>query len=136
MRGAFRGERTDQLFAADPALGDDGAIDQHHRNAEVVKPVQLVVGVDIGKLGLGVQLLEQAQGVLAKVAPLPGNEYKLHSGQGIIRSREPADPNRSQGAIRRSPEYDPARYRESFSTSSKSTSPASSASLAFSGSAT
>jgi hypothetical protein len=49
---------SDQLIAGDPPLGDDGAIDQHHWNAEVVQAMQLIVGVDVGELRLGVQLLE------------------------------------------------------------------------------
>jgi hypothetical protein len=44
----------------DPALGDDCAIDQHHGDPEVVQAVQLVVGVDIAKLGLDAKLLKQS----------------------------------------------------------------------------
>src|SRR5260370_24089558 len=71
-----------QLFVGDSALGDHRAIDQNHGDAEVVKPVQLVVGVDIMELGLDAQLLQQAQGVLAKVASLSRHEDDVQSGPG------------------------------------------------------
>ena len=66
------------MFAPDPPFGDDGAIDQDAGNAEVVEAMQLIVGVDIGELRLGVQLLEKAQGLVAQVAPLPGHEDDAH----------------------------------------------------------
>ncbi len=54
----LRGQRSDQVSAIDLALGDDGAIDQDDWNAKVVEAVQLVVGVDIGELGVDAELLE------------------------------------------------------------------------------
>jgi hypothetical protein len=54
----FGGQRSDQLIAPDPALGDDLAIDQHHRDPEVVQAVQFVLGVDVAQLGVDAEFLE------------------------------------------------------------------------------
>ena len=74
VRRPFRRQRTDQPVACDAALGDDRSIDQDHGYPEVVKAMQLVVGVDVTKLGLDAKVLKQSQGLVAEVAPLPGHE--------------------------------------------------------------
>lgn len=62
----------------DAAFGDDGGVNQHDGDAEVIEPVQFIVGVDIGELGVDAKASEEGQGIVAEVAALAGDEDDLH----------------------------------------------------------
>ena len=51
--------------------------DQDDRDAPVVEAEQAVVGVDVGQLGLDAEIAEQAQGVVAEVTALAGDQDDL-----------------------------------------------------------
>jgi hypothetical protein len=65
-----------QLRAGDFALGDDAILEQDDRNAPVVEVVKTVVGVHVGELRLVAKRAEEAEGLVAEVASLAGDQHE------------------------------------------------------------
>jgi hypothetical protein len=70
-----------ELFSGDAAFCGDHSVGQHDWDAPVVQAEELVVGVDIGELGLVAELPEQDQGLIAEVAALAGDQDQLHEAE-------------------------------------------------------
>jgi len=67
------------------SLGNDGAVNQHDWDPEVVKPIQIVVVGDIGQLGVEAEVAEEAQGFIAEVAAFSGHENDFHEPEPSLK---------------------------------------------------
>ena len=67
--------------ASNASFGNDGAVNQHDWDSEVVQTMRLVVGVDIDELGVEAEVAEEAQGFIAEVAALSGHQNDLHEAE-------------------------------------------------------
>jgi hypothetical protein len=62
------------VVAIDATFSDYAVVEQDHGDAPVVQHKQVGVGVDIGQLWLEAQVAEEAEGVIAEVAILAGDQ--------------------------------------------------------------
>ena len=80
-----RRQRFAQALPVDLAFSNHDAVDQDDRDTEVIEAIELVVGIDIEDVGVEVELLKEAQGLVAEVAALPGDQNDVHVAEPTAR---------------------------------------------------